>query len=36
MTLGGSAEQRSAILRIYWDDEATPSVEVPVGDFFAS
>lgn len=36
MTLGGAAEYRSAILRIYWDDEATPSVEVPVGDFFAS
>jgi hypothetical protein len=26
---------RFAILRIYWDGEATPSVEVPVGDFFA-
>lgn len=25
---------RFSILRIYWDDEATPSVEVPVGDFF--
>jgi len=25
---------RYSILRIYWDDEATPSVEVPVGDFF--
>ena len=25
---------RYAILRFYWDDEATPSVEVPVGDFF--
>jgi hypothetical protein len=25
---------RWEILRIYWDDEATPSVEVPVGDFF--
>lgn len=25
---------RYEILRIYWDDEATPSVEVPVGDFF--
>jgi hypothetical protein len=22
------------VLRIYWDDEADPSVEVPVGDFF--
>jgi len=36
MTLGGTAEYRSAILRIYWDDEAAPSVEAPVGDFFAS
>lgn len=25
---------RFAILRMYWDDETTPSVEVPVGDFF--
>src|SRR5580693_2674937 len=25
---------RWEILRIYWDDETTPSVEVPVGDFF--
>ncbi|MBL8219861.1 MAG: DUF2961 domain-containing protein, partial [Bryobacterales bacterium] len=21
-------------LRMYWDDETTPSVEVPVGDFY--
>lgn len=27
---------RLAIIRIYWDDETDPSVEVPVGDFFAS
>ncbi len=27
---------RFSILRFYWDGEATPSVEVPVGDFFAS
>jgi hypothetical protein len=27
---------RMAILRIYWDDQKTPSVECPVGDFFAS
>lgn len=27
---------RSCILRMYWDDEETPSVEVPVGDFFAN
>lgn len=25
---------RFTILRIYWDDETTPSVEVPLGDFF--
>lgn len=25
---------RFSILRIYWDDEEHPSVEVPVGDFF--
>jgi hypothetical protein len=27
---------RLSILRIYWDGETDPSVEVPVGDFFAS
>jgi len=27
---------RSTILRMYWDDEDTPSVEVPLGDFFAN
>lgn len=26
---------RRSILRFYWDDETEPSVEVPVGDFFA-
>ncbi|MDR3628340.1 MAG: DUF2961 domain-containing protein [Ignavibacteriaceae bacterium] len=26
---------RLSILRIYWDDEENPSVECPVGDFFA-
>jgi hypothetical protein len=26
---------RFSIFRIYWDDELHPSVEVPVGDFFA-
>jgi len=25
---------RKLVLRMYWDDEATPSVETPVGDFF--
>ena len=27
---------RYTIIRFYWDGEATPSVEVPIGDFFAS
>ncbi|MHB9032238.1 MAG: glycoside hydrolase family 172 protein [Anaerolineae bacterium] len=27
---------RSCVLRMYWDNEATPSVEVPLGDFFAN
>lgn len=27
---------RESILRIYWDDQAQPSVECPLGDFFAS
>ena len=26
---------RFSVIRFYWDDEKTPSVEVPVGDFFA-
>lgn len=26
---------RLTILRMYWDDEKSPSVEVPLGDFFA-
>jgi hypothetical protein len=26
---------RFSILRMYWDDETAPSVEVPVGDFYA-
>ena len=25
---------RAIVLRMVWDDEATPSVEVPLGDFF--
>jgi hypothetical protein len=25
---------RYSIIRIYWDNETTPSVEVPIGDFF--
>lgn len=36
MTAGFSpAVWRSLILRIYWDGESSPSVEVPLGDFFA-
>ena len=27
---------RDSIIRFYWDGETTPSIEVPVGDFFAS
>ena len=33
MTLSGP--KRYLILRMYWDGETTPSVEVPSGDFFA-
>jgi hypothetical protein len=25
---------KKIVLRMYWDDEATPSVEAPIGDFF--
>ena len=25
---------RHSILRVYWDDEDTPSIETPIGDFF--
>jgi hypothetical protein len=31
-----TGDYRLAIFRIYWDDEASPSVETPVGDFFCS
>lgn len=27
---------RTLVLRIYWDDAKTPSVETPIGDFFAA
>jgi len=27
---------RSIVLRMYWDDEQTPSVEAPIGDFFGT
>src|SRR5947209_3276125 len=30
------AHWRSLILRAYWDGEENPSIECPVGDFFAS
>jgi hypothetical protein len=30
-----SGAWRFSILRIYWDGEESPSVEVPIGDFFA-
>jgi D-arabinan exo alpha-(1,3)/(1,5)-arabinofuranosidase (non-reducing end) len=33
MTVAPTAWRR-VILRMFWDDEATPSVEVPLGDFF--
>ncbi len=29
------ADYRALVLRLYWDDETSPSVEVPMGDFFA-
>ena len=29
-------DYRLMILKMYWDDETEPSVEVPVGDFFAA
>lgn len=32
---GGEVIQRNCLLRMYWDDEEQPSVEAPVGDFFA-
>jgi len=31
-----TGNRRFSIFRIYWDDEQDPSVEVPVGDFFAN
>ncbi len=34
--LTGPTKDRDAILRIYWDNEAEPSVEVPMIDFFGS
>lgn len=36
ITCHGGASLRNLILRAYWDDQEHPSVEVPMGDFFAS
>jgi hypothetical protein len=35
LALRSITKSRLNILRFYWDDEADPSVEVPLGDFFA-
>ena len=32
----GSADHQELMLRIYWDGEARPAVEAPLGDFFAN
>jgi len=32
----GSATPAELIIRMYWDDSSVPSVEAPIGDFFAS
>ncbi|WP_337970252.1 glycoside hydrolase family 172 protein [Virgibacillus salexigens] len=32
----GSFVLRDLVLRMYWDDEQTPSVETPLGDFFCN
>jgi hypothetical protein len=34
--ISGKARWRFAILRFYWDGQDFPSVEAPIGDFFAS
>ena len=31
-----TGNRRLSILRVYWDDEKTPSIESPLGDFFAN
>lgn len=36
LTYAGVDSSRDLILRFYWDGNETPSVEVPLGDFFAS
>ena len=35
MTTGGKTSWRDTILRFWWDDSEVPSVECPMGDFFA-
>jgi len=35
MTVDAKA-YRTCVFRCFWDDEPTPSIEVPVGDFFAN
>lgn len=35
-TPAGAFVLRDLVLRMYWDDEETPSVEVPLGDFFCN
>lgn len=35
-TSKGNFVLRDLVLRIYWDDETSPSVEVPLGDFFCN
>lgn len=36
MTVGDTTPLRNLILRIYWDEQDQPSVECPLGDFFAA
>ncbi len=35
-TAAGNYVLRDLVLRMYWDDEITPSVETPLGDFFCN
>lgn len=34
MATGEAHHLKKLVLRMYWDEEATPSVETPIGDFF--
>lgn len=36
ITCHGRAHERNLIIRMYWDGQEHPSVEVPLGDFFAN